>query len=130
MSLDNKLSLGSYSSQKKLLEAITVFTSIPSSVRVVELTTGVLNEGEENQRFWANLTVVDPVLYEQFESIGQEDYCPTFKVKLKGYSGEDLSQFQGMNISFDSYELAFLMDRFKQPVGLALLIELNTISIN
>lgn len=130
MSFENKISLGIHKSQQKLLESITGVVTVPSSLKVVDITTGILNEGEDNQRSWANLTAVNTELYEKFESIGQEEHCPTFKVKLKGYSGEDLSQLQDVEISFESYELAFVTDKFKQPIGLALVLELANIAVN
>ena len=130
MTKDKKLPLGIYKSQQKLLEAIYGVVTVPSSLKVVDINTGIMNEGEGNQRSWANLTAVDTLLYEKFESIGQEEFCPTFKVKLKKYLGEDLSQLQDKEISFEDYELAFITDKYKQPLGLALVLELNTISVN
>lgn len=130
MTKDKKISLGIYKSQQKLLEAMYGVVTVPSSLKVVDINTGVMNEGEGNQRSWANLTAVDTLLYEKFGSIGQEDFCPTFKVKLKNYLGEDLSQLQDKEISFEDYELAFITDKYKQPLGLALVLELDTISVN
>ncbi len=130
MTKDKKLPLGIYKSQQKLLEAMYGVVTVPSSLKVVDINTGIMNEGEGNQRSWANLTAVDTLLYEKFESIGQEEFCPTFKVKLKNYLGEDLSQLQDKEISFEDYELAFITDKYKQPLGLALVLELNTISVN
>lgn len=130
MSMEKKLSLGIYKSQQKLLESFVGIVTIPTSLKVIDINTGIMNEGEENQRSWANLTVIDTELYEKFESIGQEEYCPTFKVKLKGYNGEDLSQFQDRDISFEDFELTFVTDRYKQPIGLALVLELNSILVN
>ena len=130
MSFENKISLGIHKSKQKLLEALTGVVTVPSSFKVVDITTGILNEGEDNQRSWANLTAVNTELYEKFESIGEEQHCPTFKVKLKGYKGEDLSQLQDVEISFESYELAFVTDKFKQPIGLALVLELANIAVN
>ena len=130
MTEDKKISLGIYKSQQKLLESLAGIVIVPSSLKVVDINTGIMNEGEGNQRSWANLTAVDTLLYEKFESIGQEEFCPTFKVKLKKYLGEDLSQLQDKEISFEDYELAFITDKYKQPLGLALVLELNTISVN
>ena len=130
MTEDKKISLGIYKSQQKLLESLAGIVIVPSSLKVVDINTGIMNEGEGNQRSWANLTAVDTLLYEKFESIGQEEFCPTFKVKLKNYLGEDLSLLQDMNISFEDFELAFVTDKYKQPIGLALVLELETISVN
>ena len=130
MTEDKKFSLGIYKSQQKLLEAMYGSVTVPTTIKVVDITTGIMNEGEESQHSWANLTAVDTELYEKFENIGQEEYCPTFKVKLKGYRGEDLSQLQDVEISFESYELAFIADKFKQPIGLALVLELANIAVN
>lgn len=130
MTKDKKISLGIYKSQQKLLEAMYGVVTVPSSLKVVDINTGIMNEGEGNQRSWANLTAVDTLLYEKFESIGESEFCPTFKVKLKNYLGEDLSQLQDKEISFEDYELAFITDKYKQPLGLALVLELDTISVN
>ena len=128
--MSNSTTLGLYDSPHKLLETIAEVVSVPSSLKVTYILTGILNEGQENERAWANLTAVNTELYEKFESIGEEQHCPTFKVKLKGYKGEDLSQLQDVEISFESYELAFVTDKFKQPIGLALVLELANIAVN
>lgn len=125
-----KLKLGLCESPKRFAETITPLVEIPSSLKVIDLKSDIMHKGKENERPWAKLTVVDTDLYEKFESIGQEEYCPSFKVNLKGYLGEDLSQLQDREISFESYELAFVTDKYKQPIGLALVLELNNITIN
>lgn len=130
MTKDKKISLGIYKSQQKLLEAMYGVVTVPSSLKVVDINTGIMNEGEGNQRSWANLTAVDTLLYEKFGSIGELEFCPTLKVKIKNYLGEDLSQLQDKEISFEDYELAFITDKYKQPLGLALVLELDTISVN
>lgn len=123
------LQLGTYESPKKLTEEMASVTNIPSGIKIVDSSTGLLNEGKENQRSWANLTGVDSELYEKFSSIGQEQFCPSFKVKLKNYQGESISLLVGSEISFNNYEVSFVFDKFKQPIGLALVLELNDISV-
>ena len=123
------LKLGLCESPQKLTEAISSEVEVSESIKVVDITTGIFNEGEENGCYWANLTGVDTELFEKFESIGQEEHCPTFKVKLRNYHGEDLSNLQDMEISFNHYEVAFLFDKYKQPTGLALVLDLADISV-
>ena len=123
------LKLGLCESPQKLTEAISLEVEVSESIKVVDITTGIFNEGEENERYWANLTGVDTELFEKFESIDQEEHCPTFKVKLRNYHGEDLSNLQDMEISFNHYEVAFLFDKYKQPTGLALVLDLADISV-
>lgn len=122
------LNLGSYETPKKLAEEISIVTDIPSTIKIIDSSTGLMNEGKENQRPWGNLIGVNVELYEKFESIGQEKFCPSFKIKLKNYNGESLQTLLGYEISFSSYEIAFVFDKFKQPIGLALVLELNDIS--
>lgn len=122
------LNLGSYKTPKKLAEEISIVTDIPSTIKIIDSSTGLMNEGKENQRPWGNLIGVNVELYEKFESIGQEKFCPSFKIKLKNYNGESLQTLLGSEISFSSYEIAFVFDKFKQPIGLALVLELNDIS--
>ena len=69
--MSNSTTLGLYDSPHKLLETIAEVVSVPSSLKVTYILTGILNEGQENERAWANLTAVDLNLYEQFKSIGQ-----------------------------------------------------------
>lgn len=123
------LNLGVYESPKKLTEALCSLTNIPAIIKIIDSSAGLMNEGTEKQRPWANLTAVDTELYERFESIGQEQFCPIFKVKLKNYNGEDLSQLQNVEISFENFELTFVTDKYKQPVGIALVVELADISV-
>lgn len=123
------LSLGVSETPKNFAEDIAKVVSAPKSIKVIDYSTGMMNEGRENQRPWANLIVVDPKLFAQFESIGQERHCPTFKVKIKGYLGEDLTALIDKEIIFKEYEVGFLFDKFKQPIGLALVLDLADISV-
>ncbi|HEM3214323.1 TPA: hypothetical protein U1364_001738 [Streptococcus suis] len=123
------LQLGLCESPKKLMKALASLTSIPTTIKVVDSSTGLLNEGSDKQRPWANLVGIDSQLFEKFESIGQEQHCPTFKIKLKGYRDEDLTSLIGKELTFQEYEVAFVFDKFKQPVGLALVLDLSDISV-
>ena len=123
------LSIGVSDSSKDFAKQITRETTVPKSIQTVDYTTGVINEGKENEFPYASLTAVDPTLFQKFESIGQEQHCPTFKVKLKGYRGEDLTPLIGKELTFPEYEVAFVFDKFKQPIGLSLVLELADISV-
>lgn len=129
MSKENKLTVGNHTSAKAFLDAFLTSVSVPSTIKVVDKNDGIINEGQENQRAWASLTCVDKKLYETFASIGQEDYCPTFKVKLKNYQNENLDGLINAGIVISKYELSFVLDKLKQPVGLALVAELADISL-
>ncbi|MBZ2160237.1 hypothetical protein K1I93_09255 [Streptococcus australis] len=124
------LSIRVSDSSKDFAKQISKETAVPKSIQIVNYTTGVMNEGKDNEFPYASLIAVDPTLFEKFESIGQEEHCPTFKVKLKGYRGEDLTPLIGKELTFQEYEIAFVLDKFKQPIGLALVLELDNISIN
>ncbi|QLB51541.1 hypothetical protein FFV08_01915 [Streptococcus sanguinis] len=124
-----KLKIGLYESPRKLVEAIAKETSVPDTITPIEFSTGVINEGKESEFLYANLTAVDSELREKFESIGQEEHCPTFKVKLRGYKGEDLTPLIGKELTFTEYEVAFVFDKYKQPIGLSLVLELSSISV-
>ena len=129
MAKTNKSTLGNYDSARAFLDALLTSVVIPASVTVVDSKSGIINEGQENQRPWASLTCVDKKLYDQFATIGQEDYCPTFKVKLKNYQNEILDGLINADIVINKYELSFVLDKLKQPIGLALVTELADISI-
>ena len=111
------------------MDALSTSVDVPSAVKVVDKNDGIINEGQENQRPWASLTCVDVKLYEQFASINQESYCPTFKVKLKNYQNENLDGLINADIVISKYDLSFVLDKLKQPVGLALVAELADISL-
>ena len=129
MSKENKLTVGNHTSAKAFLDAFLTSVSVPSTIKVVDKNDGIINEGQENQRPWASLTCVDKKLYETFASIGQEDYCPIFKVKLKNYQSENLDGLINADIVVNKYELSFVLDKLKQPIGLALVTELADISL-
>lgn len=129
MSKKQTLTVGVYGSSREFLDALLTSVSVPTTVKVVDKNDGIINEGQENQRTWASLTCVDKKLYDQFATIGQEDYCPTFKVKLKNYQSENLDSLIDANIVLNKYELSFVLDKLKQPVGLALVTELADISL-
>ena len=129
MSKKQTLTVGVYGNSREFLDALLTSVNVPSAVKVVDTNTGIMNEGQENQRSWASLTCVDKKLYETFASIGQEDYCPTFKVKLKNYQSENLDNLIDANIVLSKYDLSFVLDKLKQPIGLALVTELADISI-
>ncbi|MDY3824257.1 hypothetical protein [Streptococcus sp.] len=40
-----------------------------------------------------------------------------------------MSNLQDVEISFNHYEVAFLFDKYKQPTGLALVLDLADISV-
>lgn len=129
MSKKQTLTVGVYGSSREFLDALLTSVNVSSAVKVVDTNTGIMNEGQENQRAWASLTCVDKKLYDQFASIGQEDYCPTFKVKLKNYQNESLDGLINTDIILNKYDLSFVLDKLKQPVGLALVAELADISL-
>lgn len=129
MSKKQTLAVGVYGSSREFLDALLTSANVPSAVKVVDTNTGIMNEGQENQRAWASLTCVDKKLYDQFASIGQEDYCPTFKVKLKNYQNENLDGLINADIVLNKYELSFVLDKLKQPIGLALVTEIADISL-
>lgn len=129
MAKTNKSTLGNYDSARAFLDALATSVVIPESVTVVESNSGIMNEGQENQRFWASLICVDKKIYDQFASISQEAYCPTFKVKLKNYQNENLDSLINADIVISKYDLSFVLDKLKQPIGLALVAELSDISL-
>ena len=129
MAKTKKSTLGNYDSARAFLDALATSVVIPESVAVVDSNSGIMNEGQENQRFWASLTCVDKKIYDQFASISQEAYCPTFKVKLKNYQNENLDSLINADIVISKYDLSFVLDKLKQPIGLALVTELADISL-
>lgn len=129
MSKEKKLTVGNYESARAFLDALSTSIDISSDIKVIDTNTGIINEGQENQRPWASLICVDVELYEQFSSINQELYCPTFRVKLKNYQSENLDSLIDANIVLNKYDLSFVLDKLKQPVGLALVAELVDISL-
>ena len=129
MSKEKKITPGNRESARAFLDALSTSVDVPSAVKVVDKNDGIINEGQENQRPWASLTCVDKKLYETFASIGQEDYCPTFKVKLKNYQNENLDGLINADIVLNTYDVAFVFDKLKQPIGLALVAELADIAL-
>ena len=129
MSKEKNLIVGNHESARAFLDALSTSVDIPESVTVVDSSSGIMNEGQENQRPWASLICVDAELYEQFASIAQEAYCPTFKVKLKNYQNENLDGLINADIVLNKYDLSFVLDKLKQPVGIALVAELTDIAL-
>lgn len=129
MSKAKKLIVGNYESSRVFIDALSTSVDIPAEMKVIDTNSGIINDGQENQRSWASLTCVDVELYEQFSSIAQEAYCPTFKVKLKNYQNENLDGLINADIVLNKYDLSFVLDKLKQPVGLALVAELADISL-
>lgn len=124
------LKLGLCESPKKFAEAVAPLVEIPSTITVVDSSTGLFKEGTENQRPWGHLIGVNSELYDKLASIGQEKLCPTIKIKLKNYDGEVLDSYIGCEISFSNYEVAFSLDKFKQPIGLDLVLKPSDILVN
>lgn len=129
MPKEKKLTPGNHESARAFLDALSTSVDVPSAIKVVNKNDGIINEGQENQRSWASLTCVDKKLYETFASIGQEYYCPTFKVKLKNYQDENLDGLINADIVLNNYDVAFVFDKLKQPIGLALVAELADITL-
>jgi len=129
MPKENKLTVGNRNNSKAFLDDLSTSVDVPSDIKVVDTNNGVINEGQENQLYWASLTCVDKKLYDQFASIAQEAYCPAFKVKLKNYQNENLDGLINADIVLNKYDLSFVLDKLKQPIGLALVTELGDISL-
>ncbi len=51
------------------------------------------------------------------------------KVKLKNYQNENLDSLINADIVISKYDLSFVLDKLKQPIGLALVAELGDISL-
>ena len=75
MSKAKKLIVGNYESSRVFIDALSTSVDIPAEMKVIDTNSGIINDGQENQRSWASLTCVDVELYEQFSSIAQEAYC-------------------------------------------------------
>ena len=129
MSKEKKLTPANRERARAFLDALSTSVDVPSAIKVVDKNDGIMNEGQENQRSWASLTCVDKKLYDQFASIAQEAYCPTFKIKLKNYQNENLDSLINADITLNNYDVAFVFDKLKQPIGLALVTELSDISL-
>jgi len=129
MAKTNKSTLGNYDSARAFLDTLSTSVDVPSDIKVVDTNSGIINEGQENQLYWASLTCVDKKIYDQFASISQEAYCPTFKVKLKNYQNENLDSLINADIVISKYDLSFVLDKLKQPIGLALVAELADIAL-
>lgn len=117
------LTLRVFESPKKLKEEMAKVINVPEFVVITDCSAGVINAGQEHELQWGNLTAVDSQLYDKFSSIGQEQFCPTFKIKLKNYQGEDLTTLVGSEMSLRNYEIDFVYDKFKQVIGFALVVE-------
>ena len=129
MSKAKELIVGNYESARAFLDALSTSVDIPAEIKVVDTNSGIINEGQDNQRPWASLTCVDVELYEQFSSISKSAYCPTFRVKLKNYQNENLDGLINADILLNKYDLSFVLDKLKQPIGFALVAELSDISL-
>lgn len=129
MSKAKELIVGNYESARAFLDALSTSVDIPAEMKVIDTNSGIINDGQENQRPWASLTCVDVELYEQFASISQEAYCPSFKIKLKNYQNENLDSLIDTSIVLNKYDLSFVLDKLKQPVGIALVAELTDIAL-
>jgi hypothetical protein len=129
MSKAKKLIVGNYESSRVFIDALSTSVDIPAEMKVIDTNSGIINDGQENKRPWASLTCVDVELYEQFASISQEAYCPSFKIKLKNYQNENLDSLIDTSIVLNKYDLSFVLDKLKQPIGFALVAELADISL-
>lgn len=129
MSKAKKLIVGNYESSRVFIDALSTSVDIPAEMKVIDTNSGIINDGQENKRPWASLTCVDVELYEQFASISQEAYCPSFKIKLKNYQNENLDSLIDTSIVLNKYDLSFVLDKLKQPIVFALVAELADISL-
>ncbi|EAC8326533.1 hypothetical protein IT82_06060 [Listeria monocytogenes] len=128
--VNETLRLGLFESPKKFEQALTKITVVPETVVATDINTGKINEGTDSERDWANALAVDPELLEKFESIGEENSCPTFKIKLKNFHGQKIDNLVGKELKFSNYEVSFQYDKFKQAIGLSLVLELENIELS
>lgn len=121
------LSLTVFDNQKQFLSFLQKNVDFPTSITVVDSANDVFKDKEGKEHRWGHLYAVDTNLYEKCESIGLPEACPKFTIKLRNYSGEDLSHFHGAEIHLTDYQLVFQLDKFRNPVGFALSTELESI---
>lgn len=74
------LKLGVSEHSKKFAESITPDVEVPSVARVIDYSQGILNEGQENQRSWANLTAVDLKLYKSLKVLVRQIFVHPLKL--------------------------------------------------
>lgn len=97
----------------------------PQEGVVQSYSTGIFEATDDKPAIpYASFNCCDPDEFELFSKINREELTPSFRVKIKGYSGQSLDNFVGQTIDLSSAELVFKLNRFKQPVGFDLVISL------
>ena len=52
---------------------------------------------------------------------------PKFKVKLRGFSNQDLSSLVGQVVDLSNAEISFKQNKFQQPIGIDLVLNIEEV---
>lgn len=110
---------------KNLLKERVV--KIPEIVQVQEVKSDSF-EQDGRRVYYAHLYVYSKAEYEALKELGLEDNVTTFKIKLKGYRGEDIAYLenQTLNLTEEVYTLDFAYEK-KRCVGFDLVLPISEV---
>lgn len=91
----------------EMLQGENLQVVIPSVVRVVDYQNGYFTNKDGEEIPYASLKVVDLEELEKLQSVGLEENTNEIKVKLRGYSGEQLESLLGVDVLTTNFDLQF-----------------------
>lgn len=116
----------------ELLSGGNVEMSIPSEVTVVDYVADSIDRGDKGLMYWARLEVVSTEELELLKQVGLEENANPLKLKISGYSNENLNSFVGRTVDTTGMELVFDEKKIrdsKEIVGLCFKADLKDVKV-
>ncbi|MDY5636070.1 MAG: hypothetical protein SPF57_06995 [Streptococcus orisratti] len=117
-------------SSKDFVAAIGKHVTLPEgAVKIANVQSGTINEGQENEISWASLICYEVERYQKYASINESAKTPTLKLKLKNYAGQDLTSYVNCQVDISNCEIVLATNRYGQPIGFDLSVDFKKLKI-
>lgn len=95
--------------EKGLIDLVieSELVKLPGTIRVMETREGEFVNSDKEVIKYASMMVADLEELEALTSIGLEDNVNLIRLKISGYKGESLSQFEGKNFDSNNFDIQF-----------------------
>lgn len=102
--------------------------TLPTEGIVMSFSTGQI-EATDNKPVipYASLQCAESDEYELYSQINRTSNVPKFKVKLRGFSNQDLSSLVGQVLDLSNAEISFKLNKFQQPIGIDLILNIEEV---
>ena len=102
--------------------------TLPTEGIVMSFSTGQIEATDNKPAIpYASLQCAESDEYELYSKINRTSNVPKFKVKLRGFSNQDLSSLVGQVLDLSNAEISFKINKFQQPIGIDLVLNIEEV---